>query len=242
MSQINKGIFKIYTKTSTSFIKSEYATSERPMNRAGKPIIWKWGAERLTNEGAALELLAKFTTIPVPRVISCGKDERGVMHLEVERKDGITAEAAGKHCRMPSEPSHTTTGSCSECERIASEQVNYFIEKMVMSQLQKLKATETGLDGFVLPPPRIEQYDDRHVWEPKKATSGQEFVFCHGDLSRSNILLDPHTLQVVWVVDWEQAGFYPAELEHPLWRLNYTEYMNTYRDEAGIRNDIILIT
>ena len=37
------------------------------------------------NEGAALELISREITIPVPKVIGYGKDEDRVVYLEVKR-------------------------------------------------------------------------------------------------------------------------------------------------------------
>lgn len=36
-----------------------------------------------------------------------------------------------------------------------------------------------------------------------------EFGFCHGDLSQSNVIVDPGTLNVEGIVNWEYAGFWP---------------------------------
>ena len=214
---------------------------QRQTNNAGKPIIWKWGPQRLENEGTALLYLKKHTTIPIPRVIYCGQDQRGLVCLEVERKYGIAADTAGDQCRMPPGRLHTSKGPCSTCEQIASNNVNYFIDNVVLSQLRRLESTETRLDGFVLSPPGVEEDDSRSAWLPKRALSVQRFVFSHMDLSRSNILLGPKTLEVVSINDWEGAGFFSAEMEHPVWRLNYAEYMNTYRDVEGIESDKDLI-
>jgi thiamine kinase-like enzyme len=41
------------------------------------------------------------------------------------------------------------------------------------------------------------------------------YVFIHGDLSRSNIIVNPVTYKVVAILDWEYAGYYPKEHEIP---------------------------
>ncbi|KAK6207709.1 hypothetical protein QIS74_12790 [Colletotrichum tabaci] len=125
---------------------------------------------------------------------------------------------------------------------MASENTNIFIETKVIPQLRLLRSNKTGLNGVVIPPPRIEQFDCRDVWPPKKSSKGEECVFCHGDLTRSNILLDPNTLMVKSIIDWESAGFFPEELELSLWRLNYDEYMKTFEDTDKIKQEIELIT
>ncbi|OAA64973.1 Aminoglycoside phosphotransferase [Cordyceps fumosorosea ARSEF 2679] len=41
----------------------------------------------------------------------------------------------------------------------------------------------------------------------------KDLVFCHGDLSAHNVIVDPETLKVKAIIDWEHAGFYPKEFE-----------------------------
>ncbi|KAF1971062.1 hypothetical protein BU23DRAFT_472247, partial [Bimuria novae-zelandiae CBS 107.79] len=197
---------------------------------------------RLLNEAAALRLLKERTTIPVPTVYSYEPDDQGAMRLVVKRIHGIKAASVGEECRMPVGSRHVTSGTCSACENIATEKVNIFVEGTVLPQLRRLTSNQTGLDGFVLPPPRIEEYDRRAMWPPKQSPLEGEYVFCHGDLSRSNIMVDPNTLDVVYIIDWEQAGFFPATLERPLWRLDYREYMQTYEDHDMLDGEIALIT
>ncbi|CCF32033.1 hypothetical protein CH063_04497 [Colletotrichum higginsianum] len=239
--EIVKLATKIYITTPSTFTKKEYAPAERPTDIQGKPIVWKWASERLQNEGMALALIKDHTTIPVPRVIQCGPDSDGAMCLEVQYIDGIPCDVAGEKCRMPLDQAHTT-GHCPECQKIASENTNIFIETEVIPQLRLLRSNKTGLNGVVIPPPRIEQFDCRDVWPPKKSSKGEEYVFCHGDLTRSNVLLDPNTLMVKSIIDWESAGFSPEELELSLWRLNYDEYMRTFEDTDKIKQEIELIT
>jgi hypothetical protein len=41
------------------------------------------------------------------------------------------------------------------------------------------------------------------------------FVFCHRDLSQSNVLIDPTTLKLTAVIDWDCGGYYPEGHELP---------------------------
>jgi hypothetical protein len=232
---------KKYITTEDQFIKSEYYRGERRRN-GREPNFWKFSKERLLNEAAALQLIKKQTTIPVPTVYSCAPDEHGAMRLVVERIHGIDATSIGQECRMPTSSRHVSSGACTTCENIATENVNAFVEGIVQPQLRRLTSTRMGLNGFVLPPPRIEQYDRRDTWVPKQHVPGDDdYVFCHGDLSRSNIMIDPSTLEVAYIIDWEQAGYFPASLERPLWRLDYIEYMQTYQDHKMLDKEIALI-
>lgn len=231
---------KRYIIKSNSFTKKEYTPSERQINFKGEPIVWRWGPERLQNEASALTIIREHTTIPVPRVLYCGKDDDGAMYVEVEYISGVTCDDIGEICRMPQV--HTSTGRCSDCEKIAFFNTNEFIETKVIPQLRHLKSNQTGLNGIVIPPPRIEEFNERTKWSPIQSPPGREYVFCHGDLTRSNIILDPETLEVKSIIDWETAGYFPEEIELPLWRLNYDQYMNTFRDHTEIAQSIRLLT
>lgn len=71
--------------------------------------------------------------------------------------------------------------------------------------------------------------DDRRTeWHPK-VSEQQVFVFCHGDLGPQNLMCDPETLEILWVVDWENAGFYDEEFLH-LWAVDSKSYYAMYGD------------
>ena len=38
-------------------------------------------------------------------------------------------------------------------------------------------------------------------------------MFCHNDFSTHNVIVNPSTLKVNAIIDWEYAGFYPVEFE-----------------------------
>jgi Ser/Thr protein kinase RdoA (MazF antagonist) len=40
-----------------------------------------------------------------------------------------------------------------------------------------------------------------------------DLVFCHNDLSANNVIVDPETLNIRAIIDWEYSGFFPAEFE-----------------------------
>lgn len=41
----------------------------------------------------------------------------------------------------------------------------------------------------------------------------EDLVFCHNNLSAHNVIVDPETLKVKAIIDWEYGGFFPAEFE-----------------------------
>ena len=46
----------------------------------------------------------------------------------------------------------------------------------------------------------------------------KDLVFCHNDLSTHNVIVDPETLAVKAIIDWEYAGFFPEEFEGMFFR------------------------
>jgi aminoglycoside phosphotransferase len=57
----------------------------------------------------------------------------------------------------------------------------------------------------------------RQQWKMKPRES-EDLVFCHNDLSTHNVIVDPETLKVKAIIDWEYAGFYPEEFEGMFFR------------------------
>ena len=41
-----------------------------------------------------------------------------------------------------------------------------------------------------------------------------DYVFQHGDLSDRNIIIDKETLQVMALIDWEYAGYFPKGMDY----------------------------
>jgi hypothetical protein len=203
---------KKYIYTSNTFIKSEYYPGE-PQSNGNPSYALKWSSQRLQHEAAVLQFIKQHpylrTVIPVPAVISCDRDKQGRMQLILERIHGITAEEVGQQCRQPQGRVHVAKSPCDQCQQIANDNVDSVMDSIVAA-MQSVKFNETGLNGFMLPPPRIYEYDERDVWVPKRASIGDQYVFCHGELSRNTIMVHPVTLKVVAIIDWENAGFYQA--------------------------------
>jgi hypothetical protein len=89
----------------------------------------------------------------------------------------------------------------------------------ILPQLRSLRQSRIGsVDATlpVFPPSRIYGLD-RRLW-PRISTDSDEFVLCHNDLAPQNIFVDPNTFQIVGIIDWEFAGYFPQSFELPLWR------------------------
>lgn len=207
----------------------------------GGRTSWKWGQQRLTNEAFAWKLLTSETNIRVPRLLEYGVDKKGRGFVTMERVHGISLDQVFRECRMAPSNKHTENNDCLDCQALADENADNYITNEVIPQLHKLTSKETGLKGFVLPPPRIVEYDDRDDW-PTKQTSHRIYSFVHGDLAKHNIIMDSDTLQVLCICDWEQAGYFPAEMEVEAWRMADDEYRALFVAEERILREISLIT
>ncbi|KAL9125970.1 MAG: hypothetical protein Q9217_004900 [Psora testacea] len=196
---------RAYKRTSSIFIKRELRREERHLDFWGNPICPQWSKQRLQNEKAALEYIATHTSIPVPRVLDCFELE-GAYHLITKLVPGVPLD----HIEAEDKPR-------------ALRQVDAFIRDCVLPQLHTLKSRRIGsLIGFVIPPTRVIERDNREFWL-NKSSSKDQYVFCHNDLAQHNIMVDPETLQVVAILDWESSGFYPPDFEAPLWLRPYYE-------------------
>jgi aminoglycoside phosphotransferase len=190
---------RCYIINQSTFTKRELLPHERQRNLKGEIITTPWSRERLENERAALEYIREHTTIPVPRVIDFRYHEWGCC-LTTTRVDGVELDEVTGEARLR-----------------ALENAEIFVQEVVLPQLRRLTSASIGsLTGIVIPPTRVSTKDKRRYW-PAKISHTAQYVFCHNDLTQHNILVDPITLRVSAIIDWEFAGFFPPEFEAPLW-------------------------
>ncbi|KAM4056075.1 phosphotransferase enzyme family protein [Hirsutella rhossiliensis] len=130
----------------------------------------------------------------IPR-FGCFEDD-GAVYLVMEYIDGVTMN------------------------NLALEQ-----RKVVETELERYVETLSGLrsdawggpSGIVIPPYRIMTNSARSQWKMKSRET-KDLVFCHNDLSTHNVIVDPATLKVKAILDWEYAGFFPKEFEGMFFR------------------------
>ncbi|KAI9046427.1 hypothetical protein LZ554_009560 [Drepanopeziza brunnea f. sp. 'monogermtubi'] len=171
-----------------------------------------WNHERIINEVKALQLVSEKTTIPVPKLLGHGALLDGRQYLITERIDGVTLN------RLRGE----------DCESVAYSNALDFINNIVLPQLGQLRCNERGIDGFVMPPSWLSP-DVQPPWRGKThwktlPLKEPEYVFQHGDLGAHNIMIDPKSLQVMALIDWEYAGFFPPEMQRWPGTLDETVY------------------
>ena len=240
--EVRKLPIKEYVVRERSFTKRELLPEQLQKGPDGKPWPWKWGKERLLNEAYALNLVKEYTTIPVPRLLDSGVDNQGRTFVTMERIYGIELKDIGNECRRPAsgQRPHVSHEKCKTCADIANKNADNFITNFVIPQLQQLTSYETGLNGFVLPPPRITETIPKGTWQ-SITSAGEPFRFIHGDLARHNIMVSPETLKVTCIFDWEHAGYFPPELEAAAWRMTHSEYHRLFDARERIQKELKLI-
>ncbi|KAJ5249290.1 hypothetical protein N7468_000741 [Penicillium chermesinum] len=167
---------------------SEFKTSQRGLH------VPRLGKERLQNEAETLRFIQRKTNIPVPTVYGAF-DMDDSYYLITEYIRG------------------TPMSQLSDDEKeIVRDEISQHL-----ATLRELKSdTIGGPAGIVIPPYRVMRRTDNDVW-PKKSSQTTEYVFCHNDLSQPNIIVDPDTLKIRAIIDWEYAGFFPQYFEAPFY-------------------------
>lgn len=199
-------------------IKRELHEEELIRHPNGNILQPFWAKERLQNEAATILFLLQNTTIPVPTCRLFIKD--GVVQLEMER---ITTGVLLEEIDEVSRPA-------------AVAAVDEQMEKSILPQLRSFRRNHIGsVDQSlpVFPPQRV--YDrDRRAWEQITSETSC-FVLCHNDLGPQNIFICPNTFQIVGIIDWEFAGYFPPYFELQLWRaFSWDEEQKMY-DAANSR-------
>ncbi|GAB7338417.1 hypothetical protein MBLNU457_4707t1 [Dothideomycetes sp. NU457] len=89
-----------------------------------------------------------------------------------------------------------------------------------VNTLHNLKSSRLGRpSGLAIPPYRENDLTKQDVWKLREANT-EGYVFCHNDLSQHNILVNPATLKITGIIDWEYAGFWPQSFERHFFERN----------------------
>ncbi|KAK3337752.1 kinase-like domain-containing protein [Cercophora scortea] len=200
--------FRIYRDR---FYKRSLRPAEYRVYGQNGPYVPPMGLERLQNEAACLEFVRDDASIPVPDVLEAYNDD-GSFVLVTRRLMGVSMN------KLPPDD-----------QAIVAKEVETHLRA-----LHALRSNRTGgPSGIVCPPNRATQYFPRDAtWSAKStADNSDSFVFCHCDLSQSNIIVDPKTLRIEGIIDWEYAGFWPEFFESPYFRDSRPSGAQ-FRDEA----------
>ncbi|MCJ1462264.1 hypothetical protein MMC07_000864 [Pseudocyphellaria aurata] len=152
------------------------------------------GKERLMNDAASIRYIREKTNIPVP-TLCCEFEDDDAYYV-------ITEFIEGKSMKELTEAQKQTV----------SEEIKVHLET-----LQTLTSNSVGgPSGLVIPPYRVTMESDNNNWVlPDSQT--HEYVFCHNDLAQHNVIVDPTTLKIKAIIDWEYSGFWPKFFESPFY-------------------------
>ncbi|KAH7309076.1 kinase-like domain-containing protein [Stachybotrys elegans] len=199
------------------FIKRSLRPNEFRVGYRGLHVP-RLGKERLKNEAESLQYIRTHTDIPIPRVYCHFEDDKAY-YLMMEYIDGVSMS------ELPEERKAVVRGELDNC-------------------ITKLKALRScrlgGPSGIVIPPHRVLLRTEKDVWD-LRASTREEYVFCHNDLSQQNIIVDPDTLKIRAIIDWEYAGFFPARFEYAFYnRLGPSEAIDKEVDDSQDLLELLL--
>ena len=238
--ELARGEYNIYLRDGRSFIKRQIPLDQRIRGRDDQLVTKSWYADRFRNEADILQLVAQNPRILVPEFISCGLNENGEWYLAVEYMEGtVRADMAGNQCRMPSTHlPRDATERCIYCADLAQQNVEHYVDNVLRPELAKYTSSSTGFNGVVIPPPWVAYHDAREVW-PVRESQDSEFSLWNPEFRADNVLLDTQTLEVRAVVDFEDAGYFPREMQ--VWKYSRNEQFALYRDMGTVHEHINLL-
>ncbi|KAM0514596.1 hypothetical protein ACHAPE_006591 [Trichoderma viride] len=182
-----------YFRVGSTFVKRSLRPCEW-QKQNGYMHVPLFNMERVLNEGACLLFLAD-TGIPLPKLLGCFEDD-GAAYLVTEYVDGVGMNNLD-----------------AEGQAVVTKE----LQRHVLTLKKLTSDTWGGPDKMVLPPYRIMRNSDGRPWRMRRRKQ-QDLVFCHNDLSMNNVIVDPGTLKIKAIIDWEYAGFYPPEFEFPFYQ------------------------
>lgn len=174
-----------------TFIKRSLRSQEWQVSKfQGTIHVPRQGKERILNEAACLKFIKAHSDIPVPN-LHCSFEDDGAVYLIMDYVDGVGMN------------------SLNESERVV---VTQELERHLHT-LRGLRSSKIGGPaGHIILPYRASRITFRDNWNLQSSET-DEYVFCHNDLSQHNVIVEPDSLKIAAIIDWEYAGFYPAFFE-----------------------------
>ncbi|KXX73352.1 Aminoglycoside 3'-phosphotransferase [Madurella mycetomatis] len=186
-----------YFRSGGAFVKRCLRRSEFLVGPHGVHVP-RLRKESLRNEADSLRFIRRYTDIPVPTVF-CDFEDDDAYYLITEYVEGVD---------MAELPDHQKGVVIAELQGH-------------LAKLKTLKSNRMGgPSGIVIPPYRVLCETERDDWTCLRVSDRPEYVFCHNDCSQHNIIVNPATLKIAAIVDWEYAGFYPPNFEFPFYNRN----------------------
>ncbi|TKX25605.1 hypothetical protein C1H76_2255 [Elsinoe australis] len=148
------------------------------------------GNERLKNEADCMTFVQQNTDVPVPKLY-CDFEDDGAYYLIMEYVEGVGMNDLTEVQKL-----------------VVKDELRRHLDTLHSLTSDRLG----GPGGLVIPPYRVTLHIDNDTWTPTPSQN-EDLVFCHNDLSQPNIVVDPESLKITAILDWEYAGFYPLYFE-----------------------------
>ncbi|KAF5556464.1 kinase [Fusarium phyllophilum] len=190
-------------------------TSSLAVSRLPFGLYLKPTDEGAFNESNALDLVHKYTSVPVPHALDLVSDPRNTYLLTTR----LRGEPLSRAMDMLSDR---------DCHEFV-DQMQSFISQIraippvgpknrICNTLGQACSDPRIRDGNPVGPFEDEASFSQYLLHPDDpARRGHQIVFTHADLNLRNILLDKVTIldgtrgwAVSGIVDWENSGFYPG--------------------------------
>jgi aminoglycoside phosphotransferase (APT) family kinase protein len=146
-----------------------------------------------------LRYLSEKTDIPLPPLQCTFEDDGAFYH--------VTGYVPGVAMKELSETE----------KQVVNEEIQQHIRT-----LRALRSTAPGVPGetLICPPLRVTsgRWKVDSCWKPRNDIGEGVYVFCHNDLGQHNIIVDPDTLKINAIIDWEFGGFWPEWFERAFWK------------------------
>lgn len=197
--------------------------------------------QRWKNDAAILQHLSERTDIPLPK-LQCVFEDDGAFYHCTEFVEGVSMEDLAEEDRKVVAKEllqHVAT-----LKSLRSDTPGVPVMPVApMSAVPGRRAVPAEPHEPLLCAPEgicDAQWKPNVCWRPRGNVRG-DFVFCHNDLGQHNVIVDPKTLKINAIIDWEFGGFWPEWFEQPCWEEEddegeygaaTTEDLRSYRDRC----------
>lgn len=179
-----------YYRRGHFFIKRSLRPSEFKTTITGTIHIPRLGKEWIQNEAASLQFIQRVSNIPVPTLYGAFDLDDSFVII-TEYVDGVNMSDL-------------------------SEDEKQVVQMEINQHLRTLWEIKSNTIGgpleIIIPPYWVMRQADNNDWAPKTSDK-KEYIFCHNDFFQHNIIVDPQSLKIQAIINWEYAGFCPKEFE-----------------------------
>ncbi|KAH8590023.1 kinase-like domain-containing protein [Bisporella sp. PMI_857] len=201
-----------YYKKAGIFVRRSLRESEYRTGINGL-YVPKLPKERLRNEAESLIFVRESTNVPVPQLYHHFEHD-GAYYIAMEYVKGVCMSKLSE-----------------DQKRLVGKEI-----EIHLSTMHNLKSNKIGgPSGIIIPPCRVIRKIENEVWNIP--TKDYTYVFYHMDIYQQNVIVDPKTLKINAIIDFEYSGFWPEKFEQRF----YTRLGPTIAREGEIDDTLELI-